>query len=357
MKTNLFRKIVQTHGRASLLLQLATAACLLAFTGCEKDDGDDDGGTVETPFAAPTGLTTVTDAANKSATFSWQPVSDADSYELNIVDDDTYTAPDASITIPGFDYDTDYIWKVRAKKNDVYSDWSPTATFRLDSDAPDPGPPSFLQKFIGRWGAPDAEITFRAKDYRAAYDSVLNHLPHTVGPVAVIVAKDNTGDNLLRVVSVSGMDAHITGGVAQSDFGIDSQLVNLQLTVDEQAGEIAAHPPFMSAHNVCKLSPNVKIGDIPNYQALLGEFADIVADKHINDIDFTVKRVHLIGTLDGDGNPVFHFTYDMQITRITHDLEEWQVDLAKLAGLDTDKLHELIPSPQYLTSEVAASGR
>jgi hypothetical protein len=311
------------------------------FAGCGKENED------ALSLTAPTGLATVTDAANNSATFSWQPVDGADSYELSIEGGNAYTALEASMTIPGFDYDTDYTWKVRAKQKSAYSDWSETATFRIDEPLP------FRQKFIGSWGANDAQITFRAKDYQESYDGLLSR-SHTARPVTIVVAKDNSSADHVRIVSVSGMDAHITGGTTQSDFSIDSQLAGVQLTLYELAGAIAGSPSI-SDHNVCKLSPNTKISDIPNYQALLTENASLVADNHIKDIDFKVTGVYLAGTLDGQQHPVFHFTYDIEITRITHDLNAMQIILAKLGGLDTDNLHTLIPQPQQLLSEVAVS--
>jgi hypothetical protein len=206
-----------------------------------------------------------------------------------------------------------------------------------DNETP---PPPFSQKFIGSWSAPDAEITFRANDYQGSYDGLLAR-SHTARPVTIVVAKDNSSADHVRIVSVSGMDDHITGGAAQSDFSIDSQLEGQQLTLYGKY-QIAGDLPI-TAHNVCELSPNTKIGDIPNYQELLMEFAELVKDNHINDIDFAVNRVYLVGTLDDSGNSIFRFTYEIEITRITHDLG---------SGSGMDNLHTLIPTPQQLYSDV-----
>ena len=285
------------------------------------------------PLLAPTGLQHG-QLRQKNATLSWNSVEGADSYEIDL-DGTPYTAAASQIVLNDLTPDTHYTWKVRAKKANIYSEWSDTDEFQTQK--------SLSQTIFGTWNAADVQLNFRANDYLASYDGLLNR-SHTTRPVTVVIANNN---DVLSIVSVSGMDAHIAGNVAQDDFSIDSQLAGLQFTLTGQEDTIVISPDI-TASNICKQSPNISIGSIPDYKILFGDFATLIANSKLQEIDFTVTKVYLIGTLDSQGNPVFRFTYDIDITRVKHNISSW---ILGMAGIDGNKLHEQIAKPQQIISE------
>lgn len=323
-----------------LLLVTATAACLLVFTGCEKDDGIN-----EISLTAPTGLQAVTDVANRSATLSWTPVENAESYELNI-DEAVYTAYKTSLTIPGLEYNTYYTWKVRAKKGDIYSDWSQTQTFATVA---------LRERFTGDWGAADAILTLwiGSGSGNDVWDlDALLFRDHASGvAVQVAVADNGSGSQ----VSVSGMDHYITGGeTGATAFDIDGQLQNLPLSVYESRGAVSAAKDI-SSNNVYTKSINKKVKEIPEFVVLVdgmdfGEW-DVIAKSYIKEAtietaSITITHVRVIGTLKAAAVTEWEFIYDVELG-ITHDLDQGMLNLAGISNVN-----DMIPKPQYMVSTV-----
>ena len=89
--------------------------------------------------------------------FQWSPIVGADSYELLVTADASFTNPViirvGAYALPGadwqcdisLDYNTTYYWKVRACSSDGYSDWSAVGAFTTElppevEPLPDPAP-------------------------------------------------------------------------------------------------------------------------------------------------------------------------------------------------------------------------
>jgi hypothetical protein len=237
--------------------------------------------------------------------------------------------------------ETNYTWKVRAKKGNRESEWSATKNFQTSATP-------LIDRITGNWSANDAVINFRAGDSNLALDGLLFR-DHTSGaPVTVAIAKNGSSSQ----ITVTGMDHYIDGGIASTTaFNIDDQLVNLPLTVNNATGTVSATKSITS-NNVYTKYAHVKIGDIPNYQELLGvsgTIAGLIKNYYINDVAMRVNSVTITGTLDGAGHATYSFVYDITVTKITHNVPSWMVSMA---GYDSDNLHTLIPTPQYLLSDV-----
>jgi hypothetical protein len=338
MKTNLFRTIFLERGLSVILIALAMAA------GCSKEN--EDAITDALSLTTPTGLEAVTDVANRSATLSWTPVENAESYELNI-NEAVYTAYKTSLTIPGLEYNTYYAWKVRAKKGDIYSDWSQTQTFATVA---------LRERFTGDWGANDAILTLwigSGSGNDVWYLDTLLSRYHASG-VAVQVAVANNGSG--SQVSVSGMDHYITGGeTGATAFNIDSQLQNLPLSVNESSGAVSAAKDI-SSDNVYTKSINKKVKEIPELVVLVdgmdfGEWDEVVKAyikeyATIETASVTITRVRVTGRLEDAAVTEWDFVYDVELG-ITHDLDQSMLDMAGISNVN-----DIIPKPQYMVSTV-----
>jgi hypothetical protein len=332
MKINLFR----TMNRPLFWkgLGIGCLACLI-FASCGKENSE-----LPPDVPVPTGLQH--QVADISATLSWDACTDVDSYEIDL-SGTAYATTTTSKVIDELTPGTDYSWKVRAVKDGRYSEWSQTESFRTATT-------SLIDRFAGNWSSNDAVIYFLTKDYMVRLDSLLFR-DHTSGtPVTVAIAKNGSQP----LMTVTGMDAYITGGTSAPSFNIDGQLVNLPLTVKDNEGTVSTSKD-VSSNNLYTASPNVLISDIPNYQELLGSNASMVQDNRIKTITFRIHRISIIGELESDSNAIYSFEYEITITEITHDLSALQKILIRAAGIDPDKLAELIPHPQLLLSDVACT--
>jgi hypothetical protein len=296
--------------------------------------------TATTPLVVPTGLQH--QFADNSATLTWNTCPGVDSYEIDL-NGTVYTSTTNSTKIGSLTPETNYTWKVRAVKGSRYSEWSQTKSFRTTTTP-------LINLFAGNWSANNAVIYFQTQDYTEKLDGLLFRTHASGTPVTVAIAKNGSQP----LMTVTGMDAYITGGTDAPSFDIDGQLVNLPLTVKDNEGTISASKNI-SNNNVYTASPNVKISDIPNYEELLGSNASIVKDNRIKTITFRIDRVSVIGALENNSNATYSFEYEIAITSITHDLNAGQKFLLNLAGINPDKLAELIPQPQLLLSDVACT--
>jgi ligand-binding sensor domain-containing protein len=65
---------------------------------------------------------------------SWQKIDDADSYRINVTDNNSFNLdvidiPDSNFIVTDLEHETEYQWKVRAWNESGYSEWSETYTF------------------------------------------------------------------------------------------------------------------------------------------------------------------------------------------------------------------------------------
>ena len=276
-----------------------------------------------------------------SATLTWNSVADANSYEIDVNGETNPTAETQYVisVTPG----ANYTWKVRAVKEGRYSNWA-EHSFAVPEF-------TFSDKITGTWSVNDINFTFSANNATGLYEEMINRSPHKSSPVTITVTVSDRAHVTLR-----GADVHITGGEPQEDFDIDSQLTDVRLFgfngADGAAeGSIKGYIDI-TAHNVCKLHPNVKISNIPNASSLLGSTAyGYVKNNYIRDMDFRIDRVWFEGTLGGDGRMTFKFWYDVTVTRVTHDISSTTCGLLNLfTGKSCNDVHTMLP-PILLISE------
>ncbi len=106
--------------------------CGVAMLGsCEKEPGKTQPETPEnpTPPAAPTALAVI-GVTKTAATFTWSGTST--SYEISVGDNITQTVDAKTITISTLTAQTQYVWKVRAKDGELYSEWANGTAFTTE---------------------------------------------------------------------------------------------------------------------------------------------------------------------------------------------------------------------------------
>ena len=295
--------------------------------------------TTPSEIPAPANLQEVINGT--SATLTWNSVADANSYEIDVNGETNPTAETQYVisVTPG----ANYTWKVRAVKEGRYSNWA-EHSFAVPEF-------TFSDKITGTWSVNDINFTFSANNATGLYEEMINRSPHKPSPVTITVTVSDRAHVTLR-----GADVHITGGVPQDDFDIDSQLTDVRLfgfngADGAEEGSIEGYIDI-TAHNVCKLHPNVKISNIPNASSLLGSTAyGYVKNNYIRDMDFRIDRVWFEGTLGGDGRMTFKFWYDVTVTRVTHDISSTTCGLLNLfTGKSCNDVHTMLP-PILLISE------
>jgi chitodextrinase len=389
-------------------------ALCLAVVSCSKDDP-------AVSLSAPGGLQAVVHTDTRSATLSWEAVAGASGYEI-LVESTSYTASATSVTASGLDYNTDYTWKVRAYKDGVYSNWSATATFRLNGEDPEtvpvptglqqvPGPngallsweslpvdsyevdfngtthtvaapqlevtgltpeteytwkvrarknevysnwsatssfrttASFGQLITGSWGAGNADINFLIGSEQVPLDMLLTRDHPSGAPVQIVIA-ENGGQHHMRI---TGMDTYLSGGETSSTpFDIDGQLVDLSLSLNEPAMSVTTSKAI-SSQNVYTKYMHIQIRDIPGSEQLLGEYVDLVGSYYIEDLSLRITRVSVTGTFADTHQATYGFVYEVSLS-ITHNIPSF---LLALVGIDD--VNTLLPTPQQLLSEVVCT--
>ena len=103
------------------LLSIMLLVCGLMCISCKPDPDTEPGPNPNpTTVAAPTNLN-VTDISLESAKLTWTGI--GTSYELQ-VGTTTYTSTSTSYNVTGLQENTEYTWKVRARKGDDFSAWT-----------------------------------------------------------------------------------------------------------------------------------------------------------------------------------------------------------------------------------------
>jgi hypothetical protein len=292
---------------------------------------DKEEGPVTVPV--PTGLQQ--QVGQTDATLSWRNV-DVDSYEIDLngtMYEATTNQKEFTDLTPG----TNYAWKVRAKKNDVYSNWSATSRFQTST-------PSFTDKTVGNWSTDNAVINLLLGTDQLNLDDLLGRT-HTPGATVQVTIVENGGQPQM---TVTGMDNYITGGEASltTPFDIDGQLVNLPLTLNELASSVSTSKSINS-NNVYKKYAHIKINTIPNYSTILGSMASFVANNYIENIEFRVTNVTITGTFGSQGS--YSFVYE-GVVSITTDIPQTILDFAGISDVSS-----MLPTPQKLLSVVVCT--
>jgi hypothetical protein len=290
------------------------------------------------PVPVPRNLYAQLDGNNK-ATLSWSLL-DVDSYEVDL-NGEVHTATENRIVLDNLTPNTDYTWKVRAKRGDEYGNWSGTSNFYTVVLA-------VIKQYRGNWSSNDAVIRLLLGTDELNLDELMLRDPLTNSPVQVTVTAHPTNIEQ-SLMTVRGMDAYITGGETVSAFAIDNQLTDLPVSGNEQEKTISASKTI-SSNNVYTKTVHIKISDIPNYQEILGDMASWVASNYIETVSITVSKVTITGNRGNtDNEATYSFKYDVAI-RITTDISSF---ILGLAGIDD--INDELPTPQQLLSDVLCS--
>ncbi len=163
------------------VLSLLFLASGLLLVSCKKDDDKKDD-TTPTPSSvtAPSALA-VSDITSTSAKFTW--TGSGDSYEI-VIGSQTYTSSTASYTASALTANTNYTWKVRAKKGSDFSSWVDGTAFKT---------------LAATGGSNSMTVQFGATSWTAG-----NVAGQTNGSVFMVVgtqSADGTGFPAIRIVA------------------------------------------------------------------------------------------------------------------------------------------------------------
>lgn len=111
------------------LLSILLLTFGVIFISCKPEEEDPGTGTGTGTVSAPTKLA-VSDITMTTAKLSW--TGSADSYEIT-VGTEVYTSTSTSYNLTNLNDNTNYTWKVRAKKGSDYSAWVNGPNFKTDS--------------------------------------------------------------------------------------------------------------------------------------------------------------------------------------------------------------------------------
>jgi len=108
--------------------------------------------------------------------FSWDAVTDADSYEVQLATDEDFTdavtgtaAVNAWLGAPELEYDTTYYWRVRAVKDGVYSDWT-TCIFTTMEEVVE----VWVSPYTGEKFYSEEDLKAHIDEYEAAHKPALS---------------------------------------------------------------------------------------------------------------------------------------------------------------------------------------
>ncbi|MDR0661085.1 MAG: fibronectin type III domain-containing protein [Prevotellaceae bacterium] len=97
---------------------LTLSLLLVGFTGLTSCSDDDNSSSPKVPTELK-----VSDVTATSATLSWTANNDANSYEIQINDAETSSVTATNYELDELEMGTKYTWKIRAKKDELYSEW------------------------------------------------------------------------------------------------------------------------------------------------------------------------------------------------------------------------------------------